>query len=85
MLWISLAALLFATINAVKFYGDNGCSCTEDQCCDDNDYTCICFSDDDSSIIIELTSTPLPFYGQNYTYVYVSYTLHCATSCKIIT
>ena len=80
MRWISLAALLFATINAVQFYRDSGCSCSEDQCCDDNNYNCICYADDDLSVIIELAS-PLPFYGQNYTYVYVSYLLCvCATS-----
>ena len=83
MRWI---VALLATITAAKavsreeFYGDNSCSCTYiddpdiNRCCDDSDYHCICHSDDDSSLSIALTS-PLPFYGQNYTYACVSYIL----------
>ena len=90
MRWVVALLATITAANAVPreaFYGDNSCSCGNiDQCCDDNDvdYNCICHSDDDSSLSIPLTS-PLPFYGQNYTYACVSDILCIIYGVSILT
>ena len=93
MRWIVALLATITAANAVpreEFYGDNNCSCGNiGPCCDEveDDYYCICHSNHDSSISIPLTSpeSPLPFYGQNYTYACVSDILCIIYGVSILT